>query len=263
MSVDTGLAGRTVVITGGGAGIGAESARRFAAQGARVIVLERDPGHAAAIAAELPAAEVHEIDVTDDRVVDALFADLAASGRSVDVLMNNVAANTSDSFLAIERDAIDRDIHVSLALPMRMTQRVLPGMIAAGGGVIVNISSVNGLEYYGNESYSAGKAGLISFTKSIAAAYGRHGIRSNAIAPGSIHTRAWDRRKEIDPDIIARVSRWYPLGRMGLASDIADAAVFLASDQARWISGVCLPVDGGLLAGKPLMAEDILADQLR
>lgn len=263
MSIETGLTGKTALITGGGAGIGAETARRFAAQDAHVVIFERDAELAEKISQELSAAEVITADVSDDEVVDEVFTAMEGRGAVCDILVNNVARNTSDSFLAIGRDDILRDIELTLAVPMKFTQRVLPAMIRLGGGVVINVASINGLEYYGNESYSAAKAGLISFTKSIAAAYGPQGIRCNAIAPGTIQTAAWQERMEADPEVFDKLVRWYPLGRVGHPDDIADAAVFLASDQARWISGECLTVDGGITSGKPLMAQDMLTDQVR
>src|SRR5262245_9218253 len=134
------------------------------------------------------------------------------------------------------------------------------GMIERKCGVIVNIASVNALGYFGNEAYSAAKAGIISLTESLAARYGRYGIRANAIAPGSIRTPIWQHRIDKDPGVLNRLKKWYPLGRIGEPEDVANAALFLASDAAAWISGIVLRVDGGLMAGNPLMAEDLLVE---
>lgn len=131
-------------------------------------------------------------------------------------------------------------------------------MTRNGSGVILNISSVNALGYYGNEAYSAAKAGILSLTRSLAVRYGPHGVRVNAIAPGTLRTPAWEKRREEDPEVFERVARWYPLGRIGEPEDVAGAALFLASDEAAWISGAVLPVDGGLNAGNMQMMREII-----
>jgi NAD(P)-dependent dehydrogenase (short-subunit alcohol dehydrogenase family) len=134
-------------------------------------------------------------------------------------------------------------------------------MAESGSGVILNISSVNALGYYGNEAYSAAKAGLLSLTRSLAVRYGPSGIRVNAIAPGSLRTPAWEQRKENDPAVFERIAKWYPLGRVGEPEDVAGAALFLASDEAVWITGAVLPVDGGLTAGNMQMMEEMIEGQ--
>ena len=127
-------------------------------------------------------------------------------------------------------------------------------------GVIVNIASVNGLAFFANEPYSAAKAGVISLTRSMATRYGRHGIRAVAIAPGTIRTPIWQERVDKEPAIFERLVRWYPLRRVGEPEDVAAAAAFLASDDASWITGEVLRVDGGLLAGNERMARELVAD---
>src|SRR5256885_5610822 len=126
-------------------------------------------------------------------------------------------------------------------------------------GVSVNIASVKGLSALGNEAYSAAKAGMINLTQGIAVRYGGHGIRCNAIAPGTIRTPIWQERVERDPAVFQRLVKWYPLGRVGEPDDIANAAMFLASDEAAWITGTVLRVDGGLLAGNYRMTRGLLA----
>jgi NAD(P)-dependent dehydrogenase (short-subunit alcohol dehydrogenase family) len=133
-------------------------------------------------------------------------------------------------------------------------------MIERGKGALVNIASVNGLSALGNEAYSAAKAGMINLTQGIAVRYGANGIRCNAIAPATIRTPIWQERIDRDPMVFERLVKWYPLGRVGEPDDIANAALFLASDDASWITGTVLVVDGGLLAGSFRMTRELLAE---
>ncbi len=178
----------------------------------------------------------------------------------VDVLVNNAATCEGDDILKIDEATWDADVAGVLKSAFLCSKRVLPGMIEQGRGSIVNVASVNGLGYLGNEAYSAAKAGMINLSRSMAARYGRHGVRANAIAPGSVRTPIWQARLDQDPEVFDRLVKWYPLGRLGEPADIAAAALFLASDEAGWISGEVLRVDGGLMAGYPLMADELLVE---
>jgi NAD(P)-dependent dehydrogenase (short-subunit alcohol dehydrogenase family) len=124
-------------------------------------------------------------------------------------------------------------------------------------GAIVTISSVNALTTLGNPAYSAAKAALISFSQSLAVEYGRFGIRANVVCPGTVQTPAWKERIEKQPDIFEKLKKWYPLGRIAEPIDIAKAAAFLASDDARMITGSVLTVDAGLMAGNAVMAAEL------
>ena len=137
---------------------------------------------------------------------------------------------------------------------------VLPGMIAAGHGAIVCVSTVNALMGIGDDAYSAAKAGVVNFAKNLAVRYGQHGIRANVVCPGTVQTPAWTRRLERTPDIFHRLSTWYPVGRVAQPEDIAAAICFLASDDAAFVSGAVLPVDGGLTAGMWRMGRDLQGD---
>ena len=121
---------------------------------------------------------------------------------------------------------------------------------------------MNGVRYFGNPSYSAAKAGIINLTQSVASEFGCKGIRCNAVLPGSVRTDAiaWKTRIEKDPNIFEKLGRWYPVGRVGEPEDIAKAVSFLGSNEAEFISGVALPVDGGLLAGMNVMIEDFILE---
>jgi meso-butanediol dehydrogenase / (S,S)-butanediol dehydrogenase / diacetyl reductase len=126
-----------------------------------------------------------------------------------------------------------------------------------GADGLNGIAPVNGLTGLGEEPYSAAKAGLINLTQNLAIKYGPYGVRANVICPGTVRTPIWGERLAQDPQIFERLARWYPLGRVGETDDIAKAALFLASDDASWITGTTLTVDGGLMAGSYRMAQEL------
>ena len=165
-----------------------------------------------------------------------------------------------DDVLRMDEETWSRDLAGVVTSAFLCSRRVLPGMIERGRGAIVNIASVNGLAYVGNEAYSAGKAAMINLTQSIAVRYGHHGVRCNAVAPGSIATPAWQKRVEQEPDVFDRLVKWYPLRRIGTPDDVSNAALFLASDEASWITGTVLRVDGGLLAGNEVFTNELLVE---
>ena len=251
----TRLQGRTALVTGGGSGIGRAISRRFAAEGASVVVADLVAERAEAVAGEIGGKAVHaDVTVAADvvRMVDAAGA--------IDVLVNNAGGGHADGLLEIGEEEWDADVAGNLKSAFLCSKAALPGMIERESGVIVNIASVNGIAFFANEAYSAAKAGMISLTTSMAVRYGRHGIRVVAIAPGTIRSPLWQDRVDKEPAVFDRLVRWYPLGRVGEPEDVANAAAFLASDDASWISGEVLRVDGGLLAGNAQMARELMAN---
>lgn len=251
--------GRSVVVTGAGRGIGAQTAKRFAAAGARVVVADIDGQSARKTAAEIDGALAVEVDVTSRDQLREMVQTVTSDFGGVDVLINNAMSCSEAAFLEQAPEDVARDFAVTVMGPYFACQEVIPGMVERGGGVILNVSSVNAASYFGNASYSAAKAGLESLTKTIAVEFGAAGIRCNAIEPGSIATEYWEERRSRDPQIFEKVAKWYPLGRVGRPNDIADALLFLASDAASWITGIVMPVDGGILAGNLAMTRDITA----
>ncbi|MDQ6721933.1 MAG: glucose 1-dehydrogenase [Candidatus Dormibacteraeota bacterium] len=255
---------RVVIVTGGGSGIGRAMVQRFAAEGAKVAVVDWLGDRADAVAAEISSAggqaAAIRADVSQARDVNSMVAAVGSRLGPVDVLVNNAAIADGDDVLQIDEATWDRDVAVVLKSVFLCSKAVLPSMIERRGGAIVNIASVNGLSALGNEAYSAAKAGMINLTQGIAVRYGAHGIRCNAIAPGTIRTPIWQQRIDRDPDVFERLVKWYPLGRVGEPDDIANAALFLASDDASWITGAVLVVDGGLLAGSFRMTRELLAE---
>jgi meso-butanediol dehydrogenase / (S,S)-butanediol dehydrogenase / diacetyl reductase len=255
---------RVVIVTGGGSGIGRVVAIRFAAEGARVAVVDWIRERAESVAAEISAAGGTAAsilaDVSSSQDVEAMAGAVASRLGPADVLVNNAAIADGDDVLHIDELTWDHDVAVVLKGVFLCTKAVLPSMIERRGGAIVNVASVNGLSALGNEAYSAAKAGVINLTQGIAVRYGRYGIRCNAIAPGTIRTPIWQERIDRDPVVFQRLVKWYPLGRVGEPEDVANAAMFLASDEASWITGTVLPVDGGLLAGNFQMTRELLAE---
>ena len=251
---------RVVVVTGAGSGIGRVMAGRFAAEGAKVAAVDWHEDHAREVSAGIPGSIPIVADVSSPKDVESMAAAAVSSLGPVDVLVNNAAIADGDDVLEMDERTWDRDVSVVLKGVFLCSKAVLPSMIERRRGVIVNISSVNGMSALGNEAYSAAKAGVINLTMGIAVRYGRHGVRCNAIAPGTIRTPVWQERVARDPVVFERLVKWYPLGRVGEPEDVANAAMFLASDEAAWITGTVLRVDGGLLAGNYPMTRELLTE---
>ena len=229
--------GRVVIVTGAGSGIGRVIAQRFAGVGAKVAVVDWLPDRADAVTSEITTAggsalSVHA-DVSSRRDVDAFVGLVASELGPVDVLVNNAAIAEGDDVLQMDEATWDRDVAVVLRSVFLCCKAVLPSMIERHTGSIVNISSVNAITALGNEAYSAAKAGMINLTQGIAVRYGAHGIRCNAIAPGTIRTPIWQARIDRDPVVFQRLLKWYPLGRVGEPDDIANATMFLASEDRK------------------------------
>ncbi|MFF7730659.1 SDR family NAD(P)-dependent oxidoreductase [Streptomyces sp. NPDC008001] len=245
--------GYSVLVTGAGRGIGAATARRLAAEGARVLVTDLDGDRAARCAARLRedglAAEAHVCDVGDRAAVEAAVAYAVERFGGLDVLVNNAYSFHADPPLVedVTDDAWSRDLDITLTGAFRCVRAAVPHLAAAPDrrGAVVSIGSVNGEQDYGNHAYSAAKAGLAGLTRTLAGQCAPRGVRVNLVAPGTVRTPGWDGR----PGALERAAEQYPLGRVGEPEDIAAAVAFLASRDAAWITGVTLPVDGGILIG--------------
>jgi meso-butanediol dehydrogenase / (S,S)-butanediol dehydrogenase / diacetyl reductase len=255
---------RVVIITGSGSGLGRVLAHSFAGEGAAVVVADVVDQRATTVADEISEAGGSSLaqitDVTNAAGVEAMVGAARDTFGSVDILVNNAAKATDADFLEVSEEAWDEDVAIALKGSFLCSQAVLGDMTENRSGVIINISSVNAFAYFGNEAYSAAKAGIVNLTRSLAVRYGPFGVRVNAIAPGTLRTPAWEERRQKDSDVFDRVAKWYPLGRIGEPEDVAGAALFLASDEAAWISGAVLPVDGGLTAGNMEMAREIVSE---
>ncbi len=249
------LEGRTALITGAGQGIGRAIAERLASEGASVVIAEIDraTGQAVvdAIRSRQQVAHFCACDVTQEDQVRAM-ADLALQEfGQIDILVNNAVWGGDwtggDAWMSVE---------VALRGTWLCTQAVLPAMVERGSGSIVNLSSVQALMGFGvDHLYTAAKGAIVSLTRSLACEYGRHNVRINAICPGTTDTENWDERKTANPGVLDELTRLYPLGRVGKPSEVADAALFLASDEASFITGAVLVVDGGITAGHMAFRE--------
>ena len=253
------------LVTGGGSGIGRAIGHRFAREGAKVIVADRAGERAETVAGEIAAAGGEalavESDVTDRAAVGATVERAVERFGRVDVLVNNAGVSIGGDPVTMDEATWDLNFDVVLKGAFFCAQAVLPGMLERQRGVILNVASVNGLTGIGEEPYSAAKAGMVNLTQNLAVRYGDRGIRVNCVAPGTIRTPIWGERLARDPGVFDKLAAWYPLGRVGEPEDIANAALFLCSAEAAWITGVTLPVDGGLLAGSHKMSRDLGGDE--
>lgn len=258
------LANRVALVTGGGSGIGQAISVLFAQEGAKVVpvdrYLERAEGTATQIRAVGGEALALKADVSSQAEVGAMAEQALAHYGRVDILVNNAAISSGSDILTFDEATWDLNINVVLKSVYLCSKALLPKMIANQRGVIINISSVNGLTGIGEEAYSAAKAAVINLTQNLAVRYGRHQVRANVICPGTIQTPIWAERVAKEPDVFTKLAKWYPLGRVGQPEDIARAALFLASDDAAWITGATLNVDGGLMAGRGNFGDELGAE---
>lgn len=245
--------GKVVLVTGGGAGIGRATAEAFSRAGAQLAIVEVDAGRAADVQAALgDAALVVTGDVTDPAVVAGLADAIDARFGGLDVLVNNVGdfLMLAKPFEALTAEEIGRLYATNLGQVFSVTHAMIPLLRKKGaGGSVVSVSSIEGFRGIPNcVVYAACKAALTGFTKSLALELGPVGIRVNLIAPETTDTPQVPVSLMVPEEHREHIPRWIPLGRFGTPADMASGILFLASDQAAWITGTALHIDGGALA---------------
>jgi len=247
------LKGKSVVITGSGRSIGREMAIRIAAEGASVALLEINKENLEEVRSTIAAAggdvRAYEIDLGSESQIIETISKVEKDFGKIDCLINNAMVHEAEDLLNTSLEVWNRSIQITLTAAFLCIRQVLPAMIKRKNGSIINIGTVNAKAMIGSDSYSAAKAGVHALTRTVAVRYGVDGIRCNTIVPGTIATAAWQERVDRNPNIFEELKPWYPVGRVGTPKDIADAAIFLISENSQWISGSELVVDGGLLAG--------------
>ena len=267
------LAGKTAIVTGGGssgemAGTGAAMSILFAVKGANVVVLDQDESRARHTQREIESRGGTSIvvvaDITSSAECDRSVAETVAAYGRVDILVNNAAIAPGEQENSLE--LWDRIIDLNLRAAKLMMNAVIPLMRSQGGGSIVNIGSVAALRAGGGQAYSAAKAGLVGLGKVVAFEEGRHGIRVNNVAPGHVAIpmglgfQGWSEDLDAGRTTRLRRARATMLGTEGTGWDVADAALFLASDESRYVTAVTLPVDGGTTEVFPIVMWPFLAE---
>ena len=252
--------GKVVAVTGAAGGIGQAVCRYFAGEGAVIAALDKNAS-VKSFADDLKQEGVkiaHGVaDIGDADAVANAFAQLGAELGPVDILINNAGFSDHPTLMRTDPKGWQADMNGNLNGAYNCAHAVLPGMQQKRSGSIIAVGSVNGLSALGDPAYSAAKAGMISLTKALALEYGRYGIRSNIVLPATVRTPLWDSRAKKNPEVLARLVRWYPLGRIVEPIDVARVIGFLASDAAAAVTGIALPVDCGLTAGNIVMAREL------
>ena len=243
------LAGRVAVVTGAADGMGRAIATAFIREGARVLVADLDAARLAAAHPDSPALVRVACDVTAPNAPERLIGGAVAAFGGLDILVNNAGIVDYQPVEAMSDANWDRTLGVNLTAAFRLCRAAIPYLKASAAGRIVNLASINAVRSApGLAAYAAAKHGVAGLTKTLAVELGPHGVTANHILPGAILTGMTRPLMEADPALKALFEGLGVLGRMGQPEDIAAAAVFLASDEAAFITGHGLAVDGGFLA---------------
>lgn len=247
--MDKRLSNRVALVTGGGGGIGKAVALRFAREGARVVVIDIVAEAARAVADEIEAAGGAALavtcDVTQRNQVEALVGQVLDAYGQIDILCNNAGITRDARLVKMTEDEFDSVVDVNLKGVFNLTQAVAPHMIERGYGRVISTSSIVGLYgNFGQTNYVATKAGVIGMTRVWARELGPKGITANAIAPGFIAT---DMIKTVPQKVLDDFAARTPVRRLGTPEDIANAYLFLASEESAFVNGIVLSVDGGLV----------------
>jgi NAD(P)-dependent dehydrogenase (short-subunit alcohol dehydrogenase family) len=262
------LEGKVALITGAVGGIGTATVDVFLAEGASVVLCDKKAEEVAervaalrAIGAKVAGAAA---DITDRAALGQAVAAAVGEIGEIDIVVANASTGGSraETLAVTTTEGWRNDIANNLAGQFNTVDVAIGGMKRRRSGAVVVVGSVNGLAVFGNPAYSAAKAALISLTRSMAVEYGAFNIRANIVCPGTVRTPAWTRRVARQPEIFEGLKKWYPLGRVAEPVDVARVIAFLASDDAGFVSGAMLPVDGGLMAGNRVMTSEITLEAI-
>jgi NAD(P)-dependent dehydrogenase (short-subunit alcohol dehydrogenase family) len=242
------LDGKVAIVTGAGSGIGEATARLMACEGASVVVADINRTEAEPVAGELDSALAAEVDVSDESSVIRMVETTIESFGGLDILHNDATDSSTNAvdtdIVTLDMAVFDRLVAVNLKGQFMGCKHAIPPMLARGGGSIVNTASVDGFVGRGvRAAYGASKAGVVLLTKSVASQYGTRGIRCNAVAPGLTLTPG--AVSNATPEYIEASLALYPMPRLCTPEDVANAVLFLASDEAAYINAATLMVDGG------------------
>ncbi|CAM3787035.1 beta-ketoacyl-ACP reductase [Aeromicrobium ponti] len=243
------LKGKTAIITGAANGIGLAAAERFASEGAAVAMADYNADLGKTRAQELKDkgfnVEFFQVNVADRQSIDEMVEAVKEAFGKINILVNNAGITRDGMLSKLSAEDFQAVLDVNLSGVFHCTQAVLPAMLEQGGGKIINTSSVSGV--YGNigqTNYAAAKAGVVGMTKTWAKELGRKGINVNAVAPGFIETGM---TAKVPEKVIGQMKGMVPLGRLGSPEDIANAYLFLASNESDYVNGTVLHVDGGIM----------------
>ncbi len=247
------LKDRVALITGSGSGIGEATAKRMAAEGARVIVVDLNQEGAERVAGEIrntgATAEALHANVGNPPEIEAMVKFAADRFGRLDILHNNAMRLYTGRVGEMSLEHWQKTLNVGLTAYWYATRCALALMVPQGRGAIINTGSVSGIAAdYGLGAYNAIKAGVINLTRATAIEYARKGIRCNAVCPGAIASPPIQKSRRANPELAARTEQAIPMGRYGEPSEIANVVLFLASDESSYVNGTCIVADGGLMA---------------
>ena len=241
------LTGTVALVTGGNGGIGLAMAKGLAEHGARVVITGRNPAKNAEALAVLPqGSSAVELDLAAPGATDELLEKVLAEAGRLDILVNNAGMNIRKRPEEISDAEWSSILEINLGALMRLTRGAYPSLKASGRGRVINIGSI--LSIFGvpfSPAYGASKGAVVQYTKSLAAAWAAEGITANTVLPGWIETELTDGARRDVPGLYDKILSRTPMGRWGRPDDLAAIAVFLASEEARFVTGTAIPVDGG------------------
>ncbi|MBN2318454.1 MAG: glucose 1-dehydrogenase [Acidobacteria bacterium] len=243
------LSDKVALVSGGAQGLGAEIARRFSREGAWVFIGDINDSAGKSLSKELKSAAYLPLNVTVEKSWESVLQEIRKKAGRLDILVNNAGINIRNDIEDMPEESLDTMIAVNIKGPFLGIKHAIPLMRESGGGVILNMASICGLlgHRYTNEAYTTTKGAVTLLTKSIASRYAKDNIRCNSVHPSTVDTPMLQTVLK-DPEKRAERFNEIPLGRLATVADVANAFVFLASDEAAFINGVAFPVDGGLTA---------------